>query len=58
MKSITVAEWCARHGFSRGLFYLLKIRGEAPRHYKAGTATRITEAADAEWVAAREAAAA
>jgi predicted DNA-binding transcriptional regulator AlpA len=57
MKSYSVAEWCALHGFSRSFFYKLNAAGQAPRYFKAGAAVRITEAAAAEWIAAREAAA-
>jgi predicted DNA-binding transcriptional regulator AlpA len=58
MRSYSVAEWCALHGFSRAFFYKLAARGEAPRWFKAGAATRISEAAAAEWLADREAASA
>jgi len=54
--SYSIQEWCARHGFCRATFYVLKDRGEAPRHFKVGRVTRISAEADAEWVTAREAA--
>lgn len=56
MKSQSIAEWCAAHDLSRSTFYALKSKGEAPRTFKAGRCTRISEAAAAEWLAAREAA--
>ena len=56
MKSLTVAEWCAMHRLSRAFFYKLAAQGEAPKIFKVGRATRISEAANNEWLAAREAA--
>jgi hypothetical protein len=54
-KSYSVSEWCDRHGFSRGFYYLLLKRGKAPVTFSAGRLKRISEEADADWVAAREA---
>jgi predicted DNA-binding transcriptional regulator AlpA len=54
MKSQTVDDFCTAHGISRGLFYQLVKRGEAPRTFKIGRVRRISEAAAIEWVAARE----
>jgi predicted DNA-binding transcriptional regulator AlpA len=56
MNSYTVAEFCKLHGFSRALFYKLAARGDAPRTYKVGQLTRISEAANLAWIAEREAA--
>jgi predicted DNA-binding transcriptional regulator AlpA len=58
MKSQTVDDFCTAHGISRGLFYQLIKRGEAPKTFKIGRCTRISEAAATEWVASREAEAA
>jgi hypothetical protein len=55
MKSYTVREWAGLHGFTREYFYTLKERGKAPRFYRSGVCIRITEEANAEWLAAREA---
>jgi predicted DNA-binding transcriptional regulator AlpA len=52
--SLTIDQWCDVHGFSRGMFYRLKQIGQAPRIFRVGRAVRITEAADAEWLAERE----
>lgn len=53
--SLTIGQWCMRHGISRGMFYKMKKIGEAPRTMKIGTCTRISHEADREWVRAREA---
>ena len=58
MKSFSIEEWCKLHGFSRSFFYKLKKEQMAPRCFKVGTSTRITEAANNEWITAREAVAA
>jgi predicted DNA-binding transcriptional regulator AlpA len=58
MKSQTVDDFCTAHGISRGLFYQLVKRGEAPKTFKIGRCTRISEAAAVEWVVSREALAA
>ena len=58
MRSFSIEEWCKLHGFSRRFFYKLKAKGEAPRSFKVGASTRITEAANTEWIAARESVAA
>ncbi len=56
MTSLSIDAWCQAHGFSRAYFYLLEKRGEAPKSFKVGRCRRITEAANLEWVHAREAA--
>jgi predicted DNA-binding transcriptional regulator AlpA len=58
MKSFSINEWCGLHGVSPSLFFKLLAKGEAPRTYKIGRRTLITEAAAAEWLAARQALAA
>jgi predicted DNA-binding transcriptional regulator AlpA len=58
MASLTIGQWCDAHGFSRSYFYLLEKRGEAPRTYRIGKFRRISDEANCEWVAAREAASA
>ena len=55
-ESFSINEWCARRKVSRSFYYEMKTRGEAPRSYKMGNRDRITAEADAEWIAAREAA--
>ncbi|WP_182179543.1 helix-turn-helix transcriptional regulator [Methylobacterium radiotolerans] len=55
MQSLTIPEWCARHKLSRQSFYNLARVGKAPRFMKVGRSVRISEAADAEWLRAREA---
>lgn len=56
MTSLSIDEWCKAHRFSRAYFYLLIKRGEGPRTYKVGRCRRISDTANAEWLAAREAA--
>ena len=56
MQSFSIDEWCKAHSFSRAYFYLLTKRGEGPRTFKVGRCRRISEDANNEWVAAREAA--
>lgn len=56
-ESFSINEWCAKRRVSRSHYYAMKARGEAPRSYKLGNRDRITAEADAEWIAAREAAA-
>lgn len=55
MVSLTIDEFCAAQKISRAYFYLLLKRGTAPRAYKLGKTTRISEEAVREWIAAREA---
>ena len=56
--SYTLDEWCARRRVSRAMFYRLKTLGLAPRFHHAGTKVIISDEADREWLAAREAEAA
>ena len=54
-KSYSINEWCVLRKVSRSYYYVLKSRGEAPRSYKLGSRDRITDEADREWAAQREA---
>ncbi|KIZ38574.1 MULTISPECIES: hypothetical protein [Rhodopseudomonas] len=56
MNSQTVDEFCHSHGISRAFFYKLAAKGQAPKIFKIGRCTRISDSAAIEWVAAREAA--
>ena len=44
-----VAEFCRRHGISRGYLYSLWRRGEGPRFMQAGDRRIITREAGADW---------
>ncbi|WP_439925527.1 helix-turn-helix transcriptional regulator [Nitrobacter sp. JJSN] len=55
MKSFTLREWCELRRCSRSYFYRLLKDGKAPRTFLVGCQRRVTEQADAEWLAAREA---
>ncbi|MFC3691080.1 helix-turn-helix transcriptional regulator [Chenggangzhangella methanolivorans] len=55
MQSLTIEDWCKRHGLCRSTFYNLQKAGKGPRLMKVGAVTRISETADREWVAEREA---
>jgi len=57
MRSFSIDEWCDLHSFCRAFFYKLRERGQAPRTYNVGRIVRISETANAEWLAAHEAAA-
>jgi predicted DNA-binding transcriptional regulator AlpA len=54
VQTFSIDAWCEHHDLSRSFFYQLAARGEGPRTFKVGRCTRISKAADAEWVAARE----
>lgn len=54
MGSFSIEAWCRIHGFSRAFFYKLNARGKAPRTFKVGATTRISEVANNEWLAACE----
>ena len=45
----SVTEFCAEHGISRALFYLLLARGDGPRIMKVGRRTLVTAEAADEW---------
>lgn len=52
---LTVSEFCERYRICRRTFYRLLATGEGPRVLKVSKrSTRISEAAAAEWIAARE----
>lgn len=53
--SLTIDQWCEKHNLSRSTFYKLRKIGKAPRIIKVMECIRITEDADREWCAAREA---
>lgn len=55
MQVWTIPEWCERRKICRASFYNLVRAGKAPRILKVGRSVRISEAADAEWLRAREA---
>jgi predicted DNA-binding transcriptional regulator AlpA len=55
MSSLTVDQFCMKHGISRAFFYKLAAQGQAPRTFKVGRCTRISEEASIEWVREREA---
>lgn len=54
--SLSIDAWCESHGFARSFFYKLQSQNQGPRTFKVGRLTRISVAADAEWIAEREAA--
>jgi predicted DNA-binding transcriptional regulator AlpA len=56
MRSFSIEQWCERHGFSRSFFYKLEGQGKAPATFKVGRIRRISEAENAAWMAARQAA--
>lgn len=56
MESYSVDEWCVLRKISRAKFYLMITEGTAPRTYHVGKRRYISAAADAAWLAAREAA--
>jgi len=58
MRDYTIDAWCEKHQCCRATFYNLKKRGEGPRTHKVGSRSRISEEADAEWVARMQSAAA
>jgi predicted DNA-binding transcriptional regulator AlpA len=53
--SFTINEWCALRKVSRGMFYKLADRGQAPRTHNVGVKRLISPDADAEWLRRREA---
>lgn len=53
--SFTIETWCERHDVSRSTYYKLKAANKAPRTMEVLGCVRISEDADREWVAAREA---
>jgi hypothetical protein len=55
MKTYSLDQWLKMRNLSRPFWYVLKKRGEAPRHFNVGRLVHITDEADAEWLKAREA---
>jgi excisionase family DNA binding protein len=55
MRSFSINEWCELHGLSRPFFYTLEKNGEAPKTFPVGRHRRISESANAQWIALREA---
>jgi hypothetical protein len=53
--SMSVAEWCRHRRVSRGLLYKLWKEDKGPKWFHIGTRRFISEEADAEWLAEREA---
>ena len=53
--SYSVEDWCKHRGVSRSMFYKLAEQGKAPKTYHVGVRRFVTDEADAEWLAAREA---
>jgi hypothetical protein len=51
----TIKQWCEKRGYCRATFYNLDAQGNAPESYYSGKARRITEEADAKWLAERQA---
>ncbi len=51
--SSSIADFIARHGISEPTFY--RHRGDMPRQIKIGGQWRITDKAESEWLAAKEA---
>jgi hypothetical protein len=56
-QSRTINQWCADRRVSRSTLYLMWREGRGPKFYRAGRAIRISEEADAAWLAESEAAA-
>jgi predicted DNA-binding transcriptional regulator AlpA len=50
----TIDGFARSYGISRSMFYLLQQEGKAPRIFKIGRLTRISEEAERDWVRARE----
>ena len=57
-EALSIDEFCAAYNLSRGFFYKLKQRGEAPRIMHLGGRQLISREAAADWVREREAASA
>ena len=55
MRSFSIDDWCEMHNLSRSFFYKLASQGEAPKTFKIGRNTRISETANNEWLAELEA---
>jgi predicted DNA-binding transcriptional regulator AlpA len=55
MRSFSIEQWCEIHALSRSMFYKMAKQGTAPRTFKVGASTRISEQANDEWVKSLEA---
>jgi predicted DNA-binding transcriptional regulator AlpA len=56
--AFSIDEFCADHGISRAMFYILKKTGKAPAEMKVGTRVLISIEAAAAWRRPMEAGAA
>jgi predicted DNA-binding transcriptional regulator AlpA len=56
MRTFSIDRWCELHGFSRSYFYKLCEQGRAPKSFKIGHNTRISEDANNAWIAEMESA--
>jgi hypothetical protein len=54
VSSYTIKDWCDKHHFSRGKWYLMEQRGTGPRTMREGRSVRISEQADLDWQRERE----
>jgi predicted DNA-binding transcriptional regulator AlpA len=54
-RSLSINQWCEMHSVSRSFYYKLAKQGIGPRTFKIGASTRISEKANADYIAAREA---
>jgi len=48
-QSFSIGEFCTLNDISRSLFYVLRVKGRAPRVMKVGRRTLISAEAAAEW---------
>jgi excisionase family DNA binding protein len=55
LRSFSIKDFCERQGIGRTFFYKLLKQGKAPRTFSVGSCRRISEEAEREWIAAREA---
>lgn len=55
MRSYSIDEFCGLHHLSRTFFYKIIKEGKGPQTFKIGCSTRISEQANAEWLAKLEA---
>jgi predicted DNA-binding transcriptional regulator AlpA len=51
MRSYSIDEFCGLHRLSRSFFYKILKEGKAPLTFKIGASTRISEQANADWMA-------
>jgi hypothetical protein len=49
IEAMSVSDFCAAHGISRGTFYNLKLRGMAPRTMLVGRRRLVSASAAAAW---------